>query len=211
MNKNFNALASGNFYIEIDPIQDLTFRSSLGGNYNNFYGWGYGRPIYETLENKGVNWSYNENGGFRLGWTLTNTLSYKIAVYPTTTFADKASARTAVRFERRLELGMEGYRFYDLVRWGEDVAAINKYLKFDQVLLPGAFGGASYLAKHAILPIPQGQIDLANKTIVAPEIGLPDCKSVTLATIEQAVCAWINIGIAKKISARILLFVLIIL
>jgi starch-binding outer membrane protein, SusD/RagB family len=90
--------------------------------------------------------------------------NYKIAVYPATQFADKASARAAVRFERRLELGMEGYRFYDLVRWGEDVAAINKYLQYDQKLLPGAFGGASYLAKHAILPIPQGQIDLSNKT-----------------------------------------------
>ncbi len=77
LNKNFNAQASGNFYIEIDPIKDLTFRSSIGGNYNNFYGWGYGAPIYETLENKGVNWAYNENGGFRLGWTLTNTLAYK--------------------------------------------------------------------------------------------------------------------------------------
>jgi len=77
LNKNFNALVSGNFYIELDPIKDLTLRSSIGGNYNNFYGWGYGRPIYETLENKGVNWSYNENGGFRLGWTFTNTATYK--------------------------------------------------------------------------------------------------------------------------------------
>ncbi len=77
LNKNFNALLSGNFYIEVDPIKDLTLRSSIGGNYNNFYGWGYGRPIYETLENKGVNWSYNENGGFRLGWTFTNTATYK--------------------------------------------------------------------------------------------------------------------------------------
>ncbi len=77
LNKNFNALASGNFYIEVDPIKDLTLRSSIGGNFVNFYGWGYGRPIYETLENKGVNWSYNENGGFRLGWTFTNTATYK--------------------------------------------------------------------------------------------------------------------------------------
>ena len=77
LNKNFNAQASGNFYIEIDPIKDLTFRSSIGGNFNNFYGWGYGRPIYETLENKSTKWAYNEGGGFRLGWTLTNTLSYK--------------------------------------------------------------------------------------------------------------------------------------
>ncbi|MBA4852243.1 TonB-dependent receptor [Emticicia sp. BO119] len=77
LNKNYNALASGNFYIEIDPIKDLTFRSSIGGTFNNFYGWGYGRPIYETLENKGVVWSYNESGGFRLGWTFTNTATYK--------------------------------------------------------------------------------------------------------------------------------------
>ncbi|MEZ4902433.1 MAG: TonB-dependent receptor [Spirosomataceae bacterium] len=77
LNKNFNALLSGNLYVEFDPIKDLTLRSSIGANYNNFYGWGYGRPIYETLENKGVNWSYNENGGFRLGWTFTNTANYK--------------------------------------------------------------------------------------------------------------------------------------
>lgn len=77
LNKNFNALASGNIYIEVDPIKDLTIRSSIGGNFTNFYGWGYGRPIYETLENKGVNWSYNENGGYRLGWTFTNTATYK--------------------------------------------------------------------------------------------------------------------------------------
>lgn len=76
-NKDFNGLASGNLYIEIDPIKDLTFRSSIGGNYFNSYNWGYGFPIYETLENKGVDYAYNENSGFGLGWTFTNTLSYK--------------------------------------------------------------------------------------------------------------------------------------
>ena len=70
-----------------------------------------------------------------------------------------------------MELGMEGYRFYDLVRWGEDVAAINKYLKYDQVLLPGAFGGAVYQAKHAILPLPQGQIDLIGASILKQNAG----------------------------------------
>ncbi len=76
-NKGFDALASGNFYIEIDPIKNLTFRSSVGANYVNFNGYGYGFPVYETLENKGVNYAYNEYSGYRLGWTLTNTLSYK--------------------------------------------------------------------------------------------------------------------------------------
>jgi TonB-dependent starch-binding outer membrane protein SusC len=77
LNKNFNALVSGNVYLEYDPIKNLTLKSSIGANYNNFYGWGYGRPIYETLENKGVNWSYNESGGYRLGYTFTNTATYK--------------------------------------------------------------------------------------------------------------------------------------
>jgi len=86
--------------------------------------------------------------------------NYKIALYDA--FPTKEYARSAVRFERRIELGMEGYRFYDLVRWGEDVAAINKYLQYDQVLLPGALGGAKYEAKYALFPIPQGQMDLLN-------------------------------------------------
>ncbi|MFN8428900.1 MAG: TonB-dependent receptor [Spirosomataceae bacterium] len=77
LNKNFNAIGTGNLYLEFEPIQNLILKSSIGGNYNNFYGWGYGRPVYETLENKSVVWSYNENGGFRLGWTFTNTASYK--------------------------------------------------------------------------------------------------------------------------------------
>ena len=98
-----------------------------------------------------------------------NAANYKIAVYPA--FPDKAFATSAVRFERRMELGMEGYRFYDLVRWGEDVAAINKYLKYDQALLPGALGGATYLAKHAIMPIPQSQIDLVGADVLKQNDG----------------------------------------
>jgi starch-binding outer membrane protein, SusD/RagB family len=98
-----------------------------------------------------------------------NAANYKIATY--TSFPDKAFATKAVRFERRLELGMEGHRFYDLVRWGEDVEAINRYLKYDQALLPGAFGGAVYLAKHAILPIPQSQIDLVGADILKQNDG----------------------------------------
>jgi tetratricopeptide (TPR) repeat protein len=90
--------------------------------------------------------------------------NYKIAPYAS--FPTKEYARTAIRFERRIELGMEGYRFFDLVRWGEDVAAINKYLAYDQVRLPGAFGGAKYQAKNALLPLPQSQIDLVGKDIL---------------------------------------------
>ena len=45
-------------------------------------------------------------------------------------------ARIAVRMERRLELAMEGHRWFDLVRWGNVVETMNKYFRSEQVLRP---------------------------------------------------------------------------
>ncbi len=88
------------------------------------------------------------------------------------TWTDKAVARTAVRFERKLELAMEGHRFFDLVRWGTDVADINAYLKYESTFLPNTLGqGAAYQAKHALLPLPQGQIDLLGADILKQNPG----------------------------------------
>jgi len=95
--------------------------------------------------------------------------NYKIGLY--TSFPTKEYARSAVEFERRIELGMEGYRFYDLVRWGKDVEELNRYLKYDQALLPGALGGATYRANRAIFPIPQGQIDLVGSDVLKQNPG----------------------------------------
>lgn len=90
--------------------------------------------------------------------------NYKIDVYSSFPTADYA--RNAVRFERKLELGMEGYRFYDVVRWGTDVTEINNYLKYDSKYLNSTIGGAVYQIKHRLLPIPQGQIDLVGKDVL---------------------------------------------
>jgi TonB-dependent starch-binding outer membrane protein SusC len=76
-NKNFNGFATGNIYLEYDPIPNLTLRSSIGGNYRNSFDRGYGRVIYETLENKGTIIGFNENASYSFGWTFTNTASYK--------------------------------------------------------------------------------------------------------------------------------------
>ena len=40
-----------------------------------------------------------------------------------------AYARKAVRFERRLELGMEGHRLFDIRRWGVAESVMNAYLR----------------------------------------------------------------------------------
>ena len=39
------------------------------------------------------------------------------AIEPYASFADQATAIKAVRMERRLELGMEGHRLFDVRRW----------------------------------------------------------------------------------------------
>lgn len=75
-NRNFNANAFGNVYAEWDIIDDLTFRTSAGGQYNNYYFWGYSRLQYENSENNSA-FGYNEGSGFFFGWTFTNTLAYK--------------------------------------------------------------------------------------------------------------------------------------
>ena len=70
-------------------------------------------------------------------------------------------ARRALRFERRLELAMEGHRFYDLVRWGVAESVMNTYFtgESDNVIY---LDGAQFTPnKHEYLPIPQDEIDLA--------------------------------------------------
>jgi starch-binding outer membrane protein, SusD/RagB family len=96
--------------------------------------------------------------------------NYLVELYDTP-WSDPDLARRAVRFERKLELGMEGHRFYDLVRWGIDTEEINDYLSYDGSLLQAALGGATYTTTYRVLPIPQDQIDLTGPDILVQNPG----------------------------------------
>lgn len=101
----------------------------------------------------------------------SNAANYVIGLY-TTPWTDKAAARTAVQFERKLELSGEGHRFYDLVRWGTAVAVVNAYLTYESTFLSGTLGGAKMVAgKHEYLPIPQAQIDIIGADILKQNPG----------------------------------------
>ncbi len=89
-----------------------------------------------------------------------------------TAFANQDEARTAVRFERRLELSDEGHRFYDLVRWGIAEPTLNAYLDHERPLTNAPFAGASFKAnKNEYLPIPQNEIDLQGADILIQNPG----------------------------------------
>ncbi len=75
-NRNFDANIFGNVYAEYDILDDLRFRTSIGGQYNNYYFYGYSRLQYENSENNSA-FGYNEGSGYVFGWTFTNTLSWK--------------------------------------------------------------------------------------------------------------------------------------
>ncbi len=68
------------------------------------------------------------------------------------------NARKAVRYERRIELALEGERFFDLVRWGIAEAVLNTYLNTEQTRRDFLQGSSFTAGKHEYLPIPQNQI-----------------------------------------------------
>ena len=67
-------------------------------------------------------------------------------VLPRVLFVSKDQMRTAIKNERRWEFAMEGYRFYDLVRWGDALSAL---------------GPLGYTHRARFYPIPQKAIDLS--------------------------------------------------
>lgn len=82
--------------------------------------------------------------------------TYRVGLYPS--FPGSDYARNAVRFERRLELAMEGHRFYDLVRWGIAKQTLESYFSFEGNYF-NYLKGITIEPRDDYFPLPQDQID----------------------------------------------------
>lgn len=90
--------------------------------------------------------------------------NYEVAEYPS--FSDADHARAALRMERKLELGMEGHRYFDLQRWGVVQSELNRVLGYESTELSSLYSGATVGAEDVNYPIPQNQIDLMGGRLV---------------------------------------------
>ncbi len=87
--------------------------------------------------------------------------NYRVSTYDNA-WTSQAAARDAVRYERRLELALEGHRFFDLRRWGIAADVINKYIAEEQPKRPYLNASAGYQSpKNDLFPLPTQQIELS--------------------------------------------------
>lgn len=87
---------------------------------------------------------------------LSGASSYNIGQY--TTLGSQTEAREKLRFERRLELGLEGWRFFDLVRWGVAKETLDEYQAVEVFKRPYLNDYEFTKGKHEYMPIPQQQV-----------------------------------------------------
>ena len=78
-------------------------------------------------------------------------------------FPDKETARKAVRFERRLELAMEGHRFYDLVRWSIADQVLTNYVNVEKTKRTYLTSASFTKGKNEYYPISNRVIEVAAK------------------------------------------------
>ena len=106
-------------------------------------------------------WVKNPNGKF-----APYAANYKVGLYQADDWTNKEFARKALRYERMLELGMEGHRFFDLVRWGIAAEEIMAYAEKEKLKRDHLIGLNFKKGCNEYFPIPQREIDLSGGKMV---------------------------------------------
>ena len=115
-------------------------------------------PIINEIRQRAI----NSTGMLKMN-DGTPSSNYRMDIYKPGENCDwtQEFARQALRWERRLELAMEGIRFYDLVRWGIAGDYINSYFAEEKTKREYLKDGQFTEGKHEYFAIPQNQIDFS--------------------------------------------------
>ena len=154
----------------VDPESEYLIKGSWWGTSMNRIVFRYADVMLERAE------AYAILGESSKAITLVNDIRKRakqstgmIANYPSdygvkfniSTYDGNYSADEAlkiVKMERRLEMGMESERFFDLVRWGEADTVLNKYFAGESDNC-SIYGAAHFTKnKNEYLPIPYSQV-----------------------------------------------------
>ena len=85
--------------------------------------------------------------------------NYKVEPYAS--FASQEQARQAVRMERRLELALEGHRWFDLVRWGIAVQTMNDFFA-SEAAFHAYYTDANMTEEELFFPTPYEEVINSN-------------------------------------------------
>jgi len=94
--------------------------------------------------------------------------NYRIGLWPESQFATKEGALTALRFERKIELGLEGHHWFDLARWGIVAREVSDYIKYESQYIM-KFATSTYGNNWVTLPIPNAEIITLQGVLVQGE------------------------------------------
>lgn len=122
----------------------------------------YVNTVRERMANNPQYWlrDYVDPSEPTAGFSNGLAANYNVAAYPTGYFASPEQAMEHIMFERRVELAMEGHRFFDLVRWGVAEQVLNDFVQYEGEITTDV-RGASFNQTDRYFPIPQRQIDLS--------------------------------------------------
>jgi hypothetical protein len=106
--------------------------------------------------------SYTFGGGDPVVDYNQPAANYLVEPYPpgAAAFATQAEAMKAVQMETRLEFATQGFRFFDLRRWGIDGAVLNAYIAEDSQFRIFLQGASYDPDKDDYWPLPLDQLDI---------------------------------------------------
>ncbi len=125
---------------------------------SNAEGWGHNRRLIRyadvlLIASEAANEIGNSGDALKyLNMVRTRARNGNNTILPDITSSDKQALKSIILHERRVELALEGHRYWDVIRTGNAA----------QIFGPLGF----IVGKNELLPIPQSEIDISEGSIV---------------------------------------------